>query len=212
MKALYTLLLFLLWAAPLSAQQVPVLTELEQIQEKIWFLQRDVSTLQDAFREDQQQLMQLADELRQEDRQAEKQLTELTEANTAQRQAIAEVEAALDNLAESLTTLTAEVQQQNAALLDHAERIDVLEDSLQGLQGEMATGKTAAGQDLTELKTEVAAVRGHLGENRTRVSELEQELGNQVKRLTLYGVGVALALVFLMAIGFAVLKSRESPI
>jgi len=212
LKALYVLLLFLLWAVPLSAQQVPVLTELEQIQEKLWFLQRDVSSLQDASKEDQQQLAQLAAELRQADRQAEKRLTELAEANTAQRQAIGQVEAALDNLAESLTTLTAEVQQQNAALLDQAERIDVLEDSLQGLQSEMATGKTAAGQDLTELKTEVAAVRGHLGENRTRVGELEQELGNQVERLALYGAGAALGLVILMAIGFAVLKSRESPI
>jgi len=212
LKALYPLLLFLLWAVPLSAQQVPVLTELEQIQEKLWFLQRDVSTLQDAFKEDQQQLAQLAAELRQGDSRAEKQLTELAEANTAQRQASGQGEAALDKLAESLTTLTAEVQQQNAALLEQAEHIAVLEESLAKLQTEIGAGSTVADEELVELRTEVAAVRGHLGEIRTRVSELEQELGNQVERLALYGAGAALGLVILMAIGFAVLKSRESPI
>ena len=44
MKTLLSLFVALLCAAPLYADQALVLTEIEQIQEKIWYLQRDLAT------------------------------------------------------------------------------------------------------------------------------------------------------------------------
>lgn len=212
MKVFASLCLFLLWAVPLAAQQVPVLTELEQVQEKLWFLQRDISSLQEAFDADQAQLDQLASEIRQVEERFEQRLTEFAAANTDQAQLMAQVEATVNDLGEALTTLTAEVQAQNTSLLDQAQQIAAFEAALASLQSEIAAGSMVAGEDLTELRTEVAAVRGHLGENRTRLSALEQDLASQFKKLTYYGAGAVLGLVILLAICVAVMKSREAPI
>ena len=111
-----------------------------------------------------------------------------------------------------MTTLAAEVQAQNASLLDQAQQIAAFEKALASLQGEMAAGSTVADEDLTELRTEVAAVRGHLGENRTKLSALEQDLDQQFKQLAYYGAGAVLGLVILLAICVAIMKSREAPI
>lgn len=212
MKVFASLCLFLLWAGPLAAQQVPVLTELEQVQEKLWFLQRDISSLQEAVEAEQAQLDQFASEIRQGEERFEQRFSALAAANTDQAQTTAQLEAIVDDLGEALTTLTAEVQAQNASLLDQAQQIAAFEKALASLQGEMAAGSTVADEDLTELRTEVAAVRGHLGENRTKLSALEQDLDQQFKQLAYYGAGAVLGLVILLAICVAVMKSREAPI
>lgn len=212
MKSLCVLLLVSLYAVPLPAQQVPVLTELEQVQEKLWYLQRDIAALQDALETERKQRAQLAADLQQAEERRVNRFDETTATLAEQRQTISQVETTVEEMGEALATLTSEMQQQNATFLEQAQRLEILQEALDSLRAEISDEKTVAGEGLTELQTEVAAVRGHLGENRTRLSQLEQDMKERFERLIYYGGGAALGLVILMAIGFAVLKSRESPI
>ncbi len=60
MKALQICILLLLFAAPLYAEQALVLTEIERIQEKIWYLQKDLVEQKTSLKEQQKQLQQLS--------------------------------------------------------------------------------------------------------------------------------------------------------
>ena len=56
MKALQLFFLLLLFAAPLYAEQALVLSEIERIQEKIWYLQKDLVEQKTSLKEQQKQM------------------------------------------------------------------------------------------------------------------------------------------------------------
>ncbi len=211
MKTLFPLLIFLVCASALHAE-VSVLTEIEQLQEKLWYLQRDATANKDRLETQQEQLARLTSGLDQERIALDERLTSLAAATNDQSREVRRMADTLEQLQESSQALATELASQRATLLDQAGKLGAVEGSLQALRSEMATQQTAAGQGLAELRDQLAETRSQLAENRARIDDLGRDMGGRVEQIGYWSAGGGALLVILLVIVLVVRKSRESPI
>ena len=127
MKALQIFFLLLLFAAPLYAEQALVLTEIERIQEKIWYLQKDLVEQKASLKQQQKQLQIL-------DNKTKSSQTDLDERFASQRQGVEKqterIKQALSELKpieESLGSLTDQFVIQSNTIVEQSSRISELE-------------------------------------------------------------------------------------
>ena len=211
LKTLYMLIVILFCSMPLHAENVSILTELEQLQEKLWYLQRDLKENKASHEKQQKQLDSLVSGSGKEKLQLQERLAASTQETANLQETTRQLENDLVKLGEALIALTEEVRQQNSAFSDQEGRIEALEESMAVLLGERAAQKTDTGQELSALRTQLAETRTQMDKARSQVDALEQDVVGQIKQLGYWGAGVAL--FFFMALTFVIIlcKNRERP-
>jgi chromosome segregation ATPase len=221
------MLAVLFLATSVHAEKVSVLTELEMLQEKLWYLQRDVGANKAALAEQQKQLKGLAAGLGKERQQLNERLTSLDQAkaeqqalnaridtlsksNAQQQERLNLVESGLVKLGEALTSLTAEVKQQGEPLAEQSARLGALGKRMETLQGELNAQQSGAGLGLGELRGQLDEARAQIIETRSRIDALEQNVGGQIKQLGYWGAGAALVLCILLTFVIALRKDNRN--
>jgi chromosome segregation ATPase len=200
LKALYLLIIILLCSTSLHAEQVSILTELEQIQEKLWHLNRETGACKVSLEEQQKQLGTLASDVAGEQLEFNERLNVLSQATTVQQEKSEQMESSLQQLGESLAALAAESKQQNGFLLDQAGMIDDIEESLNALRAELVAQQTDTGQVLADLRTQYAQARAEITETRLQLETLGQNVGGRVEQIGYLGAGAALILAVALII------------
>lgn len=213
MKALYMLLIILFCSTPLHAE-VSILTELEQVQEKLWQLNRDTGAYKASLEAQKKQLGLLASSGAKERLELNDRLTALTQEVNNQRERAGRLESGLEQLGQSLTALATEAKQQNSSLLDQSGKIDALEGSFKALQAALAARETDTKQLLTDLRTQLAESRAQMAEARAQTAEtraqletLGQDVGGRVEQIGYWGAGAALVLAIALVVGILIRKS-----
>lgn len=201
MKTLQILLIIVLCATPLYAGQALVLTEIEQIQEKIWHIQRAVAAQNTSIEEQHKQLKLLANKTDNGRLESDKRLAALAQSISSQQEETKQIATELQNLHEALASLTNESRQENSALNEQTGKIATLERSLQALRAEFISKQTSTEQALTET-------RKQLVETRSQLDALGQNVGGRIEQIGLWGTGAALILAAVLTIVIVGRKSR----
>jgi chromosome segregation ATPase len=198
-------LLIMLCTAPLYADQALVLTEIEQIQEKIWYLQRDLATQKKALQEQQKQLGQL-NSLTEKNQTVDSTLTSSMSELIANRQAtVSQTNRNLEYLRDTLVKLGEKLDEQNKTILSKTEKIGVLEGSLQALRKEGDSQQARLDQALTDLKGELLATR-------TELNNLQKNTSNRSEQVSLWVAGAAFLSAIMLTILFALRgRSKREP-
>lgn len=205
LKILLTLLFILIYAAPLFAQQALVLTEIEQIQEKIWYLQRDLAAQKSAIEKQQQEVTRLATEIDKKQNDLETHSATMAQTLASQQESLQGIDSTVQSLKEAVTALVNEFNQQNRAQLQQAEKSGTQEGLLRAMREEFAASRKQTEQALAETQQQLA-------ETRSELAALKTSQGDPFNRLILWGGGIALALAVLLTIvlAFRSGKSRQT--
>ena len=202
LKALQILLIILLCTTPLYAEQALVLTELEGLQEKIWYLQRDITTQKGSLEGYQKQLEILASRTDKNQLEQNERLAALLQSTAIQQDETQQVANNLKNLTEALAALGKEVKQQNRTMLEQAGKTGALEGSLQALRAEFASKQASTDQLLAET-------RQQLIEARSQVDMLDQNASVRIEQISLWGGGAALVLAIILTISLTFRRSSK---
>jgi chromosome segregation ATPase len=216
----FVLLLTALMLPALSfAQQALVLTEIEQIQEKVWYLQRDLAAQQKVLDKQQGVLTQLADKVAGIENSDTTQVTALQEMLTDQGQSLQGLESALQSFEKTLSTLQENLRQQQAAQSAAEEQIQA-QQTAQSAAAEQIRAQQAALQDLKnafgvyqkETGQTREAIDRQLTEIRDALTTLREGERQRIDQIGLWVGGGALGLAILLTIGNLIWqgKSRSS--
>ena len=195
LKTLQIIFFILLCATPLHAGQALVLTEIEQLQEKIWHLQRAVAAQNTSIEKQQKQLELFISKADGGQLTLDKKISALSQSISSQQDKTTQIEAEFLNLHEALTTLKNEVGKRNSAALDQTEKSSVLEKSLQTVRAEFIAKQTSTEQELAETRKQLAEIRSQL-------DALGHDVGGRIEQIGLWGAGAAviMAIVLMMVI------------
>jgi len=224
LRILYFLLVILFCSTSLHAEQLSILTELELIQEKIWYIQRDMGANKNSLEELQKQQKFLASGLDKEQLVVNERLTTLTQATNRQAEIETQRESTLKKIGEALTILVTEAKQQKSVLQDQEGKISTLEGSLSTLRDSLLKQQTDAKQALTGLRTQLSEAQGQIVEAQGQIVEVraqmvealsqlesaEQEAGGQVEKISYWVGGAVLILAILLTIGLALRKNKAT--
>jgi septal ring factor EnvC (AmiA/AmiB activator) len=202
-KFFLSLLSTLLLVSPIYAEQALILTELEQVQEKIWYLQRDVAAQKTSIEKQLEEIKQKTLETNLQQVGTEQRLDALADLLNSQHDRSKQIETNLQSLKEAVTALVNEFNQQNTAQLQQAQKSGTQEGLLQALREEVASNQKDTAATLAETRQQLA-------ETRAQLAALQQQEGNNFDRMGLYLGGAALALAILLAVGFAFLNSMAN--
>ena len=196
LKALQVIFIILLCATPLYAGQALILTEIEQIQEKIWHLQRAVAAQNTSTKEQQKQLALFSGKADSGQLELDERISALTQSISSQQERTKQIEAEFQNLHEALTILTNEAGQKDIVVLDQAEKISALQGSLQTVRAEMTAKQTSTEQELAETRKQLIEIRSQL-------DALGQDVGGRIEQIGLWGAGAALIMAIVLTIVIA---------
>jgi chromosome segregation ATPase len=203
LKALFLLLVFVLSSSSLHAESPSIYTDLEQLQEKIWYLQRDVEQLKISIEDQQKQLNGLDTDIKTELTLLNERFSALHQDTATREEKTGRMESGLDNLGEVLTGLITEVKQQNDIILEQAEKINALEKSMAAIRAERMSQRTDTGQELS-------AFREQLSEVHSQLDTIEQGMHRQLKQLSYWAAGAALFFSVVLTFVVLLLKNRRS--
>ncbi len=203
MKILLFLLMSLSFAPTLYADQALVLTEIEQIQEKVWYLQRDIAAQKAGLDKHQQELDSFVKASEKLQLGVREQLAVNSQIVSSQQNRLQELEESLQNLNEAINALDSEFNLQKTAQLEQAEKSGSQEGLLQALREDIAANRKEAEQALAETNTQLA-------ETRAQLQALQTDKRQSFDQLALYLGGAALALAVLLTVGFAFLNSKSN--
>ncbi|MDH3453807.1 MAG: hypothetical protein OEL80_01585 [Desulfuromonadales bacterium] len=201
MKTLQIFFVIMFCAMPLYADQALVLTEIEQIQERIWHLQRTVAAQKTSIDAQQKQLGLIASKADSGRLELSERLTALTESTSGQKDATRQLEIEIGSLNQALALLTNEVRQKDSSVVEQAGRTGALEGSLQELRAEFAALQTSTAQELAET-------RRQLDETRAQLDAMGQDVGGRIEQIGLWGGGAALILAIVLTVVAIGRKSR----
>jgi len=191
LKALQICILLLLFAAPLYAEQALVLTEIERIQEKIWYLQKDLVEQKTFLKEQQKQLQQLSEKTKATQADINERLTKQFTSVEILTSGINRTLAELAPIPEALATLTDQFVIQDSTILEQSDKIDTLEAQLQKMQAEFSSAQEQTAKTLTETRMQ-------LDETRLQIDSLGQDVGGRVEQISLWGMVAALILAIML--------------
>jgi len=191
LKTLQLFFLLLLFAAPLYAEQALVLTEIERIQEKIWYLQKDMVEQKTSLKEQQKKLKLLVNK-------TETSQTDMNEKFASQLQEV-EIQteriklalAELEPIAESIGSLTDQFILQNDTIVEQSGKISSLQSQLQKMQAEFSSVQEKTTKALAETQAQA-------DETRSKIDALGQDVGGQVEQISMWGMGAALILAVML--------------
>ncbi len=203
LKPFLTLLVVLFFAAPAFADQALILTEIEQVQEKIWYLQRDVAAQKAALEKHQQKISSVVAKTNENQQATAQRLDALAELINSQHERTKQIEDRIKSLKEAVAALVNEFNQQNAAQLQQAEKTSTQEGLLQALREELAASREKNEKVLQEVEQKLA-------ETRVQLATMQEQKGGSFDQLGLYLGGAALAMAVLLTIAFAFLNSKSN--
>ena len=191
MKALQIFFLLLLFAAPLYAEQALVLTEIERLQEKIWYLQKDLVEQKASLKKQQKQLEILDNKTETSQTNLNEQFANQLQAVETQTERINQALSELEPIEESLGSLTDQFVIQSNTIVEQSDRISALEDQLKKMQAELTSSQEKISNALSETRAQV-------DETRSKIETLGQDVGGQVEQISLWGIGAALILAVML--------------
>ncbi len=203
LKALYIFFIALLIATPVYAEQALVLSEIERIQEKIWYLQKDLAAQNTSIKKHQAQLERLTSKTNEGHLSLNERLATLEEFVDNQQEVVSQTGEKLETLTETLVSLGNSIEERQENINSQTERIETLNSSIRSLQDNFSKDKKATEQTLAEIRSE-------LDETRSQLKTMGQDVGSQVEQLSVWGAGIFLALAILLTIGFALRKSGSN--
>jgi len=202
LKTLLVLVVTLFFAAPLYADQALVLTEIEQIQEKVWYLQRDLAAQKSAIEKQQAELSLLAAKTDKQQRELETHSAAMAQTLAGQQESLQALDATLQSLKEAVTALVNDFNQQNNAQLQQAEKSGAQEGLLRAMREELASNRKQTEQALAETQKQLA-------ETRAELAALKTSQGDLLNQPVLWGGGIALGLAVLLTIVLAFRSGRS---
>jgi chromosome segregation ATPase len=191
LKVLQIFFILLLFAAPLYAEQALVLTELERIQEKIWYLQKDLVEQKTSLKKQKKQLEILDNKTEASQTDLNGQFASQLQAVETQTERINQALGELDPIEESLGSLTDQFVIQSNTIVEQSGRISELEDQLMKMQAELSSSQEKTSKALAETRAQV-------DEARSKIETLGHDVGGQVKQISLWGMGAALILAVML--------------
>ncbi len=191
MKALQIFFLLLLFAAPLYADQALVLTEIERIQEKIWYLQKDLVEQKASLKQQQKQLQILDNKTESSQTDLDERFASQLQGVETQTETIKQALSELKPIEESLGSLTDQFVIQSNTIVEQSGRISELEGQLKKMQAEFSSSQEKISKALAETRAQV-------DEARSKIETLGQDVGGQVEQISLWGMGAALILAVML--------------
>ena len=191
MKALQLFFLLLLFAAPLYAEQALVLTEIERIQEKIWYLQKDIVEQKTSLKDQQKQLKFLVKKTEASQTDINEKFASQLQVVEAQTERIKQALAELEPITKSIGSLTDQFILQNNTIVEQSGKISALQGQLQKMQAEFSSVEEKTSKALAETQAQV-------DETRSRIDALGQDVGGQVEQISMWGMGAALILAVML--------------
>jgi chromosome segregation ATPase len=191
LKALQIFFLLLLCAAPLYAEQALVLSEIESIQEKIWYLQKDLVEQKTSLKKQQKQLGILDNKTEASQTDLNEQLASQLQAVETQTERINHALAGLEPIAESVSSLTDQFILQNNTIVEQSGKISALEGQLQKMQADFSSVQEKTSKVLAETQAQA-------DETRSKIDALGQDVGGQVEQISMWGIGAALILAVML--------------
>ena len=191
MKTLQIFFLLLLFAAPLYAEQALVLTEIERLQEKIWYLQKDLVEQKASLKKQQKQLEILDNKTETSQTDLNEQFASQPQAVETQTERINQALSELEPIEESLGSLTDQFVIQSNTIVEQSDRISALEGQLKKMQAELTSSQEKISKALSETRAQV-------DETRSKIETLGQDVGGQVEQISLWGIGAALILAVML--------------
>ena len=191
MKALQLFFLLLLFAAPLYAEQALVLSEIERIQEKIWYLQKDLVEQKTSLKEQQKQLKLLVNKTQASQTDINEKFASQLQVVETQTERIKQALAELEPMTKSLGSLTDQFILQNNTIVEQSDKISALQGQLQKMQAEFSSVQEKTNKALAETQAQV-------DETRSKINALGQDVGGQVEQISMWGMGAALILAVML--------------
>ena len=191
MKALQLFFLLLLFAAPLHAEQALVLTEIERIQEKIWYLQKDIVEQKTSLKDQQKQLKLLVKKTEASQTDINEKFASQLQVVEAQTERIKQALAELEPITKSIGSLADQFILQNNTIVEQSGKISALQGQLQKMQAEFSSVEEKTSKALAETQVQV-------DETRSRIDALGQDVGGQVEQISMWGMGAALILAVML--------------
>jgi len=191
LKALQIFFLLLLFAAPLYADQALVLTEIERIQEKIWYLQKDLVEQKASLKQQQKQLQILDNKTESSQTDLDERFASQLQGVETQTETIKQALSELKPIEESLGSLTDQFVIQSNTIVEQSGRISELEGQLKKMQAERSSSQEKISKALAETRAQV-------DEARSKIETLGQDVGGQVEQISLWGMGAALILAVML--------------
>ncbi len=210
LKVLCLLFMIFFISLPLNAQEISSLRELEQAQEKIWYLQRDVKKAKIRLEEQQKQLDSLNALVNKEIKHINEEIRSFSEETETQKEKTNQTVIDLKQMGEALHALYAEVKQQNERIADQTETIQGLEHLLTMLD-EREKQKNGASEELLTIRDQLSSVRSQTAENQAQLAKLEKNMSDQIKKLGYWGTGIALLFAILLTFTMIMVKNKNSP-
>ena len=191
MKALQLFFLLLLIAAPLYAEQALVLSEIERIQEKIWYLQKDLVEQKTSLKKQQKQLKLLDSKTEASQTNLNEQFASQLRVVETQTERIKQALSELKPIEESLGSLTDQFVIQSNTIVEQSGRISELEGQLKNMQVELSSSQEKTSKALAEAQAQA-------DETRSKIDALGQDVGGQVEQISMWGMGAALILAVML--------------
>jgi len=191
LKALQLFFLLLLFAAPLYAEQALVLTEIERLQEKIWYLQKDIVEQKTSLKDQQKQLKFLVKKTEASQTDINEKFASQLQVVEAQTERIKQALAELEPITKSIGSLTDQFILQNNTIVEQSGKISALQGQLQKMQAEFSSVQEKTSKALAETQAQV-------DETRSRIDALGQDVGGQVEQISMWGMGAALILAVML--------------
>jgi uncharacterized coiled-coil protein SlyX len=191
LKALQLFFLLLLFAAPLHAEQALVLTEIERIQEKIWYLQKDIVEQKTSLKDQQKQLKLLVKKTEASQTDINEKFASQLQVVEAQTERIKQALAELEPITKSIGSLADQFILQNNTIVEQSGKISALQGQLQKMQAEFSSVEEKTSKALAETQAQV-------DETRSRIDALGQDVGGQVEQISMWGMGAALILAVML--------------
>lgn len=202
MRILQILLVILFCATPLYAEQAHILTEIEKIQENIWYLKKDLAAQKKLAGEHQKQLGLLTAKFEAGQLERKELISRIDVIITAQQVSTAQTESDLKKLSETLSSLDQTIEQLKGIVSGQKEKQAALEKSFNALSNEYASKQTKTEQALAETGRQ-------LNETRKEFEALSKDVGGQNEQFGLLAAGAVLILAVGLTIGLALRKEKR---
>jgi len=191
LKTLQLFFLLLLFAAPLYAEQALVLSEIERIQEKIWYLQKDLVEQKTSLKEQQKQLKLLVNKTQASQTDINEKFASQLQVVETQTERIKQALAELEPMTKSLGSLTDQFILQHNTIVEQSGKISALQGQLQKMQAEFSSVQEKTNKALAETQAQV-------DKTRSKIDALGQDVGGQVEQISMWGMGAALILAVML--------------
>ena len=184
-------LLVLSWASPAMAEQALILTEIEQVQEKVWYLQRDIASQTSQLQEQKKQIEKLSALVKKVQKESTAGSREEVQRLEKQQEEVLQLKNDLQELKTMVTAIESELKTLGRDISTGSEKTGTQEGLLKSLQDTVATQSTRTEQAFI-------LIRDKLEETRAELESLKATRNEKLNQIVLWGGGVALGLLILL--------------